>query len=157
MNLLPIFIALLVAIAYILFWCGLMLVTARFSGWSALGKRFAMGETFKGKCWHFQHSQFRWAINYSGALTVGANETGLYLSPWPIFRVGHPRLFIPWGEMRIDMKQSFWLGDFMELQFPELPGIVIRFQKRLARRIAETVGPKLSTPATSEQPHVSAV
>ena len=157
MNLLPLFIGLLVAIAYVLFWCGLMLATGRLSGWSVLGRRFRARQRFQGKCWYFQHAQFRWAINYSGALTVGANETGLYLSPWAIFRVGHPRLFIPWGEMNIEMKHSFWLGHFMELQFPELPGIVIRFQERLARRIAETVGPKLSTPTTSEQPHVSAV
>lgn len=157
MNLPAISIGLLVALAYALLWCGLMIAIARMSGWHALGRRFQARSRFVGKCWYFQHAQFRWSLNYSGALTVGANETGLYLSPWRIFRIGHPRLFIPWAAMKIEIKHSFWKGNYMELQFPELPGVVIRFHERLARRIAATVSPQIAPPSTSEQPHVTAV
>lgn len=130
-------------VLYFFFWCGLLIVIGRASGWIALAQRYRATEEFTGKRWHMQHAQFRWSMNYSGALTVGANASGLHLSILFPFRPGHPTLFIPWADAKIDMKQSFWLGKFMEIQFPELPGIYVRFGEKLARKIAETVGPQL--------------
>jgi hypothetical protein len=155
MNLPAVAIGLLIACAYLLFWCGLSLVLARLTGWTALSRRYKASERIAGRRWRFQHANFRWCLSYSGALTVGADARALSLSTWLIFRAGHPTLLIPWTAMRIEMKRSFWLGEYMELQFPELPGVYIRFSKRLARRIAETVGPQLA--AGQEQPHAIAV
>jgi hypothetical protein len=75
---------------------------------------------------------------------VGANTDGLYLSIFPIFFMGHPKLFIPWSETSIQMKRSFWMGKHMEIQFPQVPGTLIRFRESLANRIAAAVGPQLS-------------
>lgn len=136
-------IAVLVIIGYIFFLCGLMIVIGRFGGWIALARRYRLREAFVGKRWYCQHAQLRWSCNYSGCLTVGVNAQGLYLSVWPMFRPGHAKLFIPWAEMVIAMKKSFWLGRHMELQFPNVPGTVIRFHRRLADRFAETIGPQL--------------
>jgi hypothetical protein len=155
MNLRVIAIGLLIGCAYVLFWCGLSIVLARLTGWTALARRYQASDGVAGRRWHFQHANFRWCLSYSGALTVEANSRGLSISIWPIFRAGHPTLSIPWTAMRIEMRRSFWLGEYMELQFQELPGVYIRFSRRLARRIAETIGPELA--AGQEHPHASAV
>ncbi len=157
MNLPPIPSILVVLALYALLWCGTMVMIGRLSGWIALGQRFRAENRFHGKCWYFQYAQFRWSMNYSGALTVGADATGLYISIWPMFRLGHPPLLIPWPAIKIEMKRSFWLGDYMEVQFPEVPRTVIRFHERLARRIAATVGPQLAQTQTPEANHAAAV
>lgn len=158
MNQLPaIPIGLLVVVLYALFWCGLMVMIGRGTGWIALGQRYHIKSKFEGKCWRFQHAQFRWGMNYSGALTVGANAEGLYVSTWPIFRLGHPSLFIPWSETRIEMKHSRWLGNYMEIQFPNVPRTCIRFHEKLAKRIAAVVGPQLARSNNPDQPHAPAV
>jgi len=132
---LPIFIVL-----YILFWAGLLVILGRLSGWILLAQRYRATEPFEGKRWYLQHAQLRWGINYSGCLTVGANPTGLYLRIWPMFRPGHPALFIPWAETKIEMKRSFWMGNYMEMEFTQVPRTKIRFRERLAKKIATVVG-----------------
>jgi hypothetical protein len=128
----------LVIIGYIFFWCGLMIVIGGYGGWALLAQKYRTTSQFEGSRWHFQSAQFRWSCNYSGGLTVGANATGIYLRmPLP-FRPGHPTLFIPWAETKVEMKKSFWSSKFMEVQFPEVPGTYVRFSKKLADRIAST-------------------
>jgi hypothetical protein len=120
-----------------------MIVIARCSGWIALAQRYRSTDPFDGKRWYFQNAQFRWSCNYGGCLTIGANAEGIYFAVWVMFRPGHPKLFIPWNETKIEMKYSFWLGNYMELRFPNVPGTMIRLRERLARRIAAEVGPQL--------------
>jgi hypothetical protein len=126
----------LVVILYVFFWCGLMIAIARLGGWIPLAQKYRATEPFEGGLWHFQKAQFRWSCNYGGILTVGANTTGLYLRTVLLFRPGHPPLFIPWAETKIEMKKSFWLGQYMELQFPQVPRTCIRFPEKLAKKIA---------------------
>jgi hypothetical protein len=144
-NLTP-YVVLVVVITFpIILWCFVMAVAGRISGWIALAMKYRATKPFDGPCWHFQHAQLRWLTNYSGVLTVGANSTGIYLSPMLLFRFGHPRLFIPWTDMRIEMKRTFWSGKHMEIRFPEMPGMVIRLTEKLAQKIATAVGPELQT------------
>jgi len=149
-NLTPYFILLAVIASYVILWCGIMAVAARMSGWIALAQKYRTTGPFTGSCWHFQHAQMRWLTNYSGVLTIGANGDGLYLSPMLLFRFGHARLFIPWTDMRMEMKKSFWSGQHMEIRFPEMPGLVIRLTDKLARKIAAVVGPELVAERKSE-------
>ena len=156
MNAFPaITIGILVVVTHVFFFCGLMIVIARLSGWIALAQRYRLNGRFDGTCWYFQHAQFRWSMNYSGALTIGVNGDGLYLSIWPMFRPGHPRLFIPWSETTIRMSRTFWLGNYMEIQFPNVPRTLIRFHERLAKRIAATVGPQLAHAQTTDTSHAA--
>jgi hypothetical protein len=67
----------------------------------------------------------------------------MYLSPMILFRVGHPRLIIPWSGMKMELKQSRWQGEYMEIRFPEVPGTLMRISGKLARKIAAAVGPEL--------------
>lgn len=132
----PFLIIPLVIVGYVLFWCGLMVVIGRVSGWVLLAQKYRTDLAFDGPLWHFQQAQMRWRCNYGGVLTVGANPAGLYLKPLFFFRPGHAPLFIPWSETQIEMKRSFWSGNYMEVRFPNVPGAVIRFAEKLAKRIA---------------------
>src|ERR1700730_17986373 len=114
----------------VIFWCGLMVLIGRLTGWIALAQKYRATESFQGKCWYFQHAQFRWSMNYSGALIVGANAEGLYISALPPFRMAHPSLFIPWTDMRLEMKHARFRGNYVEIHFSEVPGVLIRFSAR---------------------------
>jgi hypothetical protein len=130
-------------VAYVFFWCGLMIAIARASGWIALAQKYRATEPFAGRCWRMQHAQFRWGLNYSFVLTVGVDGSGLYLSTIFPFRAGHPALFIPWSETKIEMKRSFWQGSFMEIRFPKVPHTCMGFGESLAHKIAAMVGAQL--------------
>jgi hypothetical protein len=142
-NFTPYLIVLAIVVFDVILYCGILAAAARMSGWTALAQKYRATKPFEGIRWHFQHAQMRWLTNYSGVLNIGANSDGLYLAPMLLFRFGHARLFIPWAETRIEMKKSFWSGKYMEICFPEMPGLVIRLTERLAQKIAATAGPEL--------------
>jgi hypothetical protein len=37
----------------------------------------------------------RFYVHFGNCLTTGADQSGLYLTVFPIFRIGHPPLLIP--------------------------------------------------------------
>jgi len=51
----------------------------------------------------------RWIAGYGRCLTVGANETGLYLATFPFFMPGHPPLLIPWSEVSYSKRKMFFV------------------------------------------------
>src|SRR5262245_27125558 len=121
----PLLLVSVVVIGFLVFWCCLLFVIGRVSGWSLLAQKYRADAPFDGAHWHFQRAQMKWRCNY--VLTVGANATGLFLKPLFFFRPGHPPLFIPWSETQIEMKPLFWAGINMEVHFPNVPGTFIRF------------------------------
>jgi len=128
----------LVLLIYALVWCAILTLIGRASGWAALAREYRFTGKFEGTRWRFQHIQMRWSMNYSGAVTVGTNADGLYLALIPWFDIGHARMFIPWTDMKIEMKHARFAGDYMEITFPKVPGTLVRFGARLAKRIAAT-------------------
>jgi len=125
----------LIVLFDLLVWFGLIFLIARYSGWSSLARRYRIREPYVGDRWRWQHAQMRWLCNYSGCLTVGATTEGLFLATPRVVFAGHPSLFIPWFETAIQMKRTFWMGKHMEIQFPQVPGTLIRFRESLANRI----------------------
>jgi hypothetical protein len=109
-----IFLAFFVAV-----WCTTGLLTGKLSGWAALARRFGSTLPFPDQRWRWKSARMRWGANYNNCLTIGADPTGLYLSPFFFFRIGHPPLFIPWAEisirgrrkiMFIECVDSGWVG-----------------------------------------------
>lgn len=88
------FVTVFALLLFLSFWCGLLVAISHYGGWSALARRYRFTGTFEGNRWFMQHAHFRWSCNYSGALTVGANGEGLYMSVLPLFNFGHAKLFI---------------------------------------------------------------
>jgi hypothetical protein len=129
----------LILLVYALVWCVVLTLIGRASGWWALARKYRYtGHRFDGSRWRFQHIQLRWSMNYSGCVTVGASTDGIYLGLIPWFDIGHPKIFVPWAETKVEMKHTRWTGEYMEITFPNVPGTVVRFGERLAKRIAAT-------------------
>src|SRR5690349_17095457 len=91
----------------------LIAVTA---GWRLLAKRFRLQGDFMGRKWNLQSARMRWLVQYNNALTVGADETGLFLVPFILFRVWHPALFVPWVEITALVKTQLYFFQYVELR-----------------------------------------
>lgn len=125
--------------AYILFFiilwiCVCKLISAA-GGWRILARDYRANSLFDGKkLWLKSVGMRRWT-NYSNCITVGANKYGLYLSVFPIFRVGHPPLFFRWTDISTVENSRPLFGDIVKFNFAKQPDVPIIFSKRLAARI----------------------
>ncbi len=66
-------------------------------------------------------------VNYSSCLTVYVSKDGLYLSVWPMFRLGHPPLFLPWSAIqKPTLKKVLWveMASF-EVGVPRLASVTL--------------------------------
>lgn len=85
-------------VAFPLMWCGVLWINSQIGGWSRLAKRYRSSEIPNGKSFTSVQGQVG-IVSYRAALECSANEEGLFIRPWAIFRFAHPLLFIPWSEM----------------------------------------------------------
>lgn len=92
------FIPLLVLILFSLFWCFVVWMISLIGGWQRLAKRYRAQQPASGKRWFNQYGYVNRA-RYRNALNLATNDTGLFLETMPLFRIGHPRLFIPWQDL----------------------------------------------------------
>lgn len=72
---------------------------------------------------HMRSGRMRLSARYSGVLTLGADAEGLYLGVIFLFRVGHPRLFIPWSDVRAEpvKKRLFWTRQTLRIGRSDIP------------------------------------
>jgi hypothetical protein len=68
--------------------------------------------------------------NYSACLTVGANNSGLYLAVFPLFRVGHPPLLIPWVDISTSKSKRFWFS-YLDFKFTQAPTVTFKIPEQL--------------------------
>jgi hypothetical protein len=87
---------------FIAVWVLVSYVLGMLSGWVILSRRFRDVGRFYSYQWSFQTIRMRtlWG-NYSNCVNFGADETGLYMAVFPIFRIGHTPLLIPWSEIQV--------------------------------------------------------
>jgi hypothetical protein len=117
-----------------------VLVTgSHLGGWASLAGQYRCLEPFSGSRWNFQCGQFRWFASYNNCLTIGADTRGLFLWVFPLFRVAHPPLFIPWREISVARQKVLWIKQVRfrlghELQIPLTIG------DRLAQKLQSAAG-----------------
>jgi len=91
-NFNPIFIAL-----FILF---MVILSFMFCvDWNDLAKRYRTEEPPPANLSRFEHGSVG-LVYYKATLNVGVTPQGLYLSIFPLFRLGVPALLIPWSAIR---------------------------------------------------------
>ena len=78
---------------------------------------------------------------YSNALTIGADMTGLFIAPVFFFRLWHPPLFIPWVEITAVSKTQLFFFKFVELRLGRSEEIPFKINARLAAEIEAAAGP----------------
>ncbi len=108
-------------------WCLVCWLISRIGGWSRLAARFPAKDRPSGTRFGMQAGRVGHA-KYGGCLTLHTSADGLYLSVWPLFRIGHPPLFIPWNAIRnASIRRFLWTervvfevraGDGIIMQLP---------------------------------------
>jgi hypothetical protein len=104
-------------------------------GWRLLSRDYRAAAPFDGKKLWFKSAGMRYWMNYNNCLAVGANTYGLYLAVLPIFRVGHPPLFMPWTEISTEAGTRRLFGDFVKFKFAKQPDVPVIFSEKCAARI----------------------
>lgn len=114
------------------------------SGWAELARVYRFSGKFEGRRWRFQSGQMRLMMNIHNALTVGANDHGLYLAMFFPFRPGMPSLLIPWADISAQPgKFLFW--KYVEFRFRQAPAVYLQVGSALAEQIASLAGPNWPT------------
>jgi len=120
----------------VLWLCVCQLISSA-SGWRILSRDYRAAAPFEGKKFWFKSAGLRRWTNYNNCLVVGASKYGLYLSVLPVFRVGHPALFIPWTDISTEAANRRLLPDVVKFSFAKQPDVPVIFSKKLAARIFE--------------------
>src|ERR1051326_4209736 len=116
-------------------------LVAATSGWRLLAARFRAQGPFTGPTWRFQSARMRWMSNYNGALTIGADVTGLFMVPMLIFRAWHPPLFIPWTEINLEGTRQVLFFTLVELRLGRSEQIPFKIKVELATKLRAAAGP----------------
>jgi hypothetical protein len=111
------------------------------SGWRLLAKRFRFQGVFTGAKWNMQSARMRTMARYNNVLTIGADNTGLFIVPMFLFRAWHPPLFIPWVEITAICKTQLFFFKFVELRLGRSEEVPFRIWARLAAEIEAAAGP----------------
>lgn len=134
---------------FILFWCGVVLVIAAFSGWMTLSRRFRLTSVFTGPSWAFRSARMRWTCRYGNCLEIGANPEGLKLSVFFPFRPGHPPLLIPWSEISVAKRRNLLFIRQVKLLLGREEQIPLVISGGLADLVQTAAGPSWPIEAVS--------
>jgi hypothetical protein len=81
-------------------WFLSMHLIAAVGGWRELARVYrADGPITVAAQWRNRYGRLRYGTGYNGCLNIAANEIGMQISLWRIFRPAHPPLFIPWSDI----------------------------------------------------------
>ena len=95
-----------------------------------------------GEKWTMQSARMRWLTQYNNVLTIGADSAGLYMSPFVLFRIWHPALFVPWSEITDVRETQFLFIKFVEMRLGRVEEIPFRIRASLAAKIRAAAGPE---------------
>jgi hypothetical protein len=123
---------------FIALWICICQLISTAGGWRILGRDYRAATPFDGKKLWFKSAGMRYWTNYNNCLIVGADKYGLYLAVLPIFRVGHPPLFIPWTEISTEAGSRRLFGNFVKFKFAKQPDVPVIFSEKCAARIFKT-------------------
>jgi hypothetical protein len=115
-------------------WIGIGFLLSWIGGWQALAERYRATQPFVGERFWMRSAGMRWGVAYRNIVNLGADSVGVFLSVFPLFRAGHPPLFIPWSDIS-SSKERRWLLDGVRLRFREVPGVSLLITTELAARI----------------------
>jgi hypothetical protein len=122
-------------------WSLVSFIIGTISGWNALSKRFSCPRgAFHGETWSFRTARMRFFTRYGNSLTFGADETGLYMSIFPIFRFGHPPLLIPWAEVAVVPGERGLIFKQLTLRLGRQEAIPLRISASLVERLQQAAG-----------------
>lgn len=129
----------LVPVLFVSTWIGACFLVAFIGGWRLLAHRYAATEPFSGTRLWWRHGRFNHSIGYNGCLNLGAGPQGLHLSVMFLFRIAHPPLLIPWGDITLTQSR-FWIVKFTTLSFAKVPTVSLHLRESLAQKLLHSPG-----------------
>jgi hypothetical protein len=131
-------------------------VWMRFVGdWPRLVASYGNRELFIGQKWNFQSLSIN-LVQYSSCVTIGINSTGLYISPFVLFRGGHPPILIPWTELQIE-EQRLFVGTVYTFRTNARPKIQIKITSDLLEKLEQAAQGHLPLAYSAEMKERQAV
>jgi hypothetical protein len=115
-------------------WIAISLFLSLVGGWQALAQKYRAPERIHGERFWLKSAGMRWGVGYRSALNFGVDVQGLFVSIVPIFRIGHPPLFIPWSDISFT-RQRQWLLDGVRISFRKNPGVPILLPMKVAQQV----------------------
>jgi hypothetical protein len=119
---------------FVTLWLAVGATISFVGGWFSLSKPYRARVPFNGAKWGRQSGQMRWLAKYNNVLTIGANQEGLYLASMFLFRLMHPPLLIPWGDIKVRRSKG-WFFEYVTFTMGQELAIPLRIRAKLAERL----------------------
>lgn len=68
-------------------------------------------------------------------LNIAVSEAGLRLSVFPLFRLFHPPLVIPWDQVSVQNRSGI-LSNWIEFHFSGAPSVILRIEESVGYDVA---------------------
>ncbi len=135
---------------FTLFWCLIVFVLSRMSGWATLAAAYPAGEVLSPNTrWRWQSALMNANTKYNASLTVIADPQAVHLSVLAPLSVGHRPFTVPWQDIHAEMRQLF-LIQRVALTFINAPTVTMLIPPKLAERLATASGGRFTMPAPLE-------
>lgn len=114
-------------IIFPLFWCGVVWLISRIGGWHRLARRYAAGDRLVTGTSTRLFGAMVGCASYRGCLTLHFNAEGFFMEVMPLFKIGHPRLFIPWSEIstRTPVSLLWWKAERVSIGRPVVSTVTL--------------------------------
>ncbi len=116
-------------------WVFVSFLLSLFGGWRNLGSIYLADGNFAGEKFYFQSLKMGF-VNYNSCVNIGVNENSIYISVFPIFRVGHPPLRIPLSEIQ-GKEYKGWFFRYVNIKAARAKDTNIKLFKKQADRIEQ--------------------
>ncbi len=133
-------------------WFATAFLVSAIGGWWELAERYRTREPGPPSLHRWQSGRLGAITRYNNILTIGAGDRGLYLAMPRLFRTAHQPLFIPWSDIRIETRSTFF-GPRLRLHFTHTAGIYLEVRETLGNDLLHDGG---RTPFTGTMPHATA-
>lgn len=134
-TILPQLIIMLFPAVFMAFWFLLVFSMGRLGKWGQLAEKYETTTLFSGQRYMMQ-SAIIGRMRYRNALTFGANEKGVYLAIFVLFRMGHPPLFIPWSDIQTtETTVTVFKMKVIEFTFARVPTVSLKVSKGLGEKL----------------------
>jgi hypothetical protein len=112
-----------------------LLILSTVGGWTRLAESYPDDVPAEGITFRWQSAQFGLA-NYGRCLNITVDHARFRLSAVWLFRLAHPPISIPWGDIRVERGRS-WFMEVGTFRFARAPGVTVRMKRRLVDRIVD--------------------
>lgn len=111
------------------FWCFVVWLLSQVGGWSRLALRFSASQRLRQPAGtrHSGLTGMVGVVSYRNVLTLHVDRDGFFLEVMALFRIGHPRLFIPWSEItgRKPRQVLWWKAETLSIGSPVIATITL--------------------------------